>query len=141
MLGDSFCKLTLSEELLVVLLPFNPHAWGLFLQDFNVLAYRDFIKKTFNPHAWGLFLQEMLDAEIEKSKKRLSIPMLGDSFCKSGTGCNVRDGIQNFQSPCLGTLFASRHTATDKTVLGVLSIPMLGDSFCKPDGGCSRAAL
>ena len=83
MLGDSFCKL------------------------FHKSRLRSVEKQTFNPHAWGLFLQVKAGLFKIPNKLGLSIPMLGDSFCKSvGSVENDLSGIA-FQSPCLGTLFAS----------------------------------
>ncbi len=38
----------------------------------------------------------------------LSIPMSGDSFCKQTQGQLGETPITPFQSPCLGTLFASK---------------------------------
>ncbi len=62
----------------------------------------------------------------------LSIPMSGDSFCKSGVVSAVGFRFIRFQSPCLGTLFASRSCLGVRLVwLTWLSIPMSGDSFCK----------
>ncbi len=62
----------------------------------------------FNPHVWGLFLQ----------------------------GCEREEGgapLQaDFQSPCLGTLFAREDAVVRRPQMEErLSIPMSGDSFCK----------
>ena len=135
MLGDSFCKTVKGAVGVCQRHPFNPHAWGLFLQVKDKLPVAATPKRvfqspclgtlfarrqqvlqvatnviTFNPHAWGLFLQEVYSSPpgIENLDV-LSIPMLGDSFCKS-TSPEGRSLLRflNFQSPCLGTLFASR---------------------------------
>ena len=108
MFGDSFCKSAGSCRVRRPSLAFNPHVWGLFLQEkekvmrelkeklLSIPMFGDsFCKdifspsfqpmdiRTFNPHVWGLFLQA--DNEVRD---------------------NVAGGI-GFQSPCLGTLFAS----------------------------------
>ena len=82
MLGDSFCK-TIGQHIgsFQLYLTFNPHAWGLFLQDVWCRSYRFTTYRSFNPHAWGLFLQV-------------------------SNGDNYDYFVVNFQSPCLGTLFA-----------------------------------
>ena len=82
MLGDSFCKLLCS-------------------------SLEGGRQATFNPHAWGLFLQVRLGVRLYLSLRVLSIPMLGDSFCKP----------------------PQREDNAHRAYL--LSIPMLGDSFCK----------
>ena len=84
MLGDSFCKpLRRQDQGRERFRAFNPHAWGLFLQaPMNMYAVEGFIR-TFNPHAWGLFLQA---THVDVGLVRV---------------------IAHFQSPCLGTLFAS----------------------------------
>ncbi len=64
---------------------------------------------TFNPHAWGLFLQvKPFFSQFENPFFRV-----------------------DFQSPCLGTLFASFLRRRKNRWSEKLSIPMLGDSFCK----------
>ena len=83
MLGDSFCKLC--------------HVLEEYYQ-----------KTTFNPHAWGLFLQGDIGIVwLKDGKELLSIPMLGDSFCKVKGWRMPPNTVYVFQSPCLGTLFAS----------------------------------
>ncbi len=107
MLGDSFCKLALEEHYAEHgCFSFNPHAWGLFLQVGNRMGNR-MGNRTFNPHAWGLFLQVRMLLMLsflgvgpfnphawglflqggrlvyhDEDGEYLSIPMLGDSFCK-----------------------------------------------------------
>ena len=86
MLGDSFCK---PNTWYIAYHPppdaFNPHAWGLFLQVRSVSELAGRIEETFNPHAWGLFLQAAATARAGTIHFTLSIPMLGDSFCKQLT--------------------------------------------------------
>ena len=107
MLGDSFCKVGLRVRTGELMNSFNPHAWGLFLQVENLNEQWRFWYQAFNPHAWGLFLQALLWCCENVPHDDLSIPMLGDSFCKLAP--------TTWYSPT-GRL---------------LSIPMLGDSFCK----------
>ncbi len=61
----------------------------------------------FNPHVWGLFLQGNTTKSSNGLLTGLSIPMSGDSFCKT-------------------IKFLRRRLERNG-----LSIPMSGDSFCK----------
>ena len=131
MLGDSFCKFSPP--------PRNTHI----LRVLSIPMLGDsFCKEelqrriaeeagTFNPHAWGLFLQARSLPLPSASGKALSIPMLGDSFCKLTVIAGGKLLKVAFQSPCLGTLFASFGWVNEKSIRNYLSIPMLGDSFCK----------
>ena len=85
MLGDSFCKLHPLHDHVCHPAAFNPHAWGLFLQVYEYYNYTRASTKAFNPHAWGLFLQAHVSCTFSSSRTGLSIPMLGDSFCKLRT--------------------------------------------------------
>ncbi len=86
---------------------------------------------TFNPHVWGLFLQAN-PPQGEVGVTYLSIPMSGDSFCKKNKLSTPDSLLLTFQSPCLGTLFASSPAQqAQRFQQHPLSIPMSGDSFCK----------
>ncbi len=139
-------------------LTFNPHAWGLFLQG-HLRVVRSFqeaysfqspcLGTLFASLQWGqsamiqaltfqspclgtLFASHRSNGTQKPGRHRLSIPMLGDSFCKfegfrpekthflpfnpHAWGLFLQAFFLpflsspetiNFQSPCLGTLFAS----------------------------------
>ena len=132
MLGDSFCKLrqrgikpedvedfqspclgTLFARLLTPAgevydaRAFNPHAWGLFLQDIAEITGNYITINLSIPMLGDSFCKLLLFLSKRKDAKTLSIPMLGDSFCK--LKAEVIRSVEKvyFQSPCLGTLFAS----------------------------------
>ena len=132
MFGDSFCKFVFVKLEDVLLRPFNPHVWGLFLQVSNIRSACFTASSSFNPHVWGLFLQASIAHLVmsvassfqspclgtlfarssalsgtKKSVLKLSIPMFGDSFCKVIRQPVEHPAVVDFQSPCLGTLFAS----------------------------------
>ena len=112
---------------------FNPHAWGLFLQDEERYRQRQ-RDEAFNPHAWGLFLQVYAeDASNNEPSNPLSIPMLGDSFCKPTRRCSsTRFTLTTFNPHAWGLFLQAYFNIVDEIIATVeLSIPMLGDSFCK----------
>ena len=119
MFGDSFCKVRLESPSL------------------RTLFY------AFNPHVWGLFLQAVILRHVPlNSSTILSIPMFGDSFCKflKISVAVVATVFVTFQSPCLGTLFASEEAQHLPANTFILSIPMFGDSFCKVIASSSSQA-
>ena len=157
MLGDSFCKSrTRPSTSDLCCSTFNPHAWGLFLQDGHASQLWGF-DPTFNPHAWGLFLQELDSIRRRVEEADLSIPMLGDSFCKHEPHHVGRSQPHGAFNPHAWGLFLqgeksrgsadARDPAFNPHAWGLflqdsvvrrwrshardLSIPMLGDSFCK----------
>ena len=110
MLGDSFCKTTTN-------------------------ALRTWLRfTTFNPHAWGLFLQGSPRKRQRGCRERLSIPMLGDSFCKQAFRCRGKGGKGSFNPHAWGLFLQVDVNQPAWITTGnyhYLSIPMLGDSFCK----------
>ena len=105
MFGDSFCKskrrLRRSTRFCLSIPMFGDSFCKNLLQTSSST-----FAQTFNPHVWGLFLQ----AHRGRQPRRME---------------------DTFQSPCLGTLFASSRSANFLNLLKSLSIPMFGDSFCK----------
>ena len=61
-----------------------------------------------SPCLGTLFARDTFKTD-ELAEKLLSIPMLGDSFCKPVDFLRLPGvPLDSFQSPCLGTLFARR---------------------------------
>ena len=58
MSGDSFCKEMRLKGIDIMYNTFNPHVWGLFLQDTEGATVHGDTTFAFNPHVWGLFLQD-----------------------------------------------------------------------------------
>ena len=182
MLGDSFCKLetgegwfgvhtdfqspclgTLFARLLCAvnevlkLLTFNPHAWGLFLQDFTFSTISSCSSVSFNPHAWGLFLQGVYTVRFYKVDHRAFNPHAWGLFLQARDGLappgslrafnphawglflqassvssRVTVTFPSFQSPCLGTLFASISKLAEEYRRIVFQSPCLGTLFARP---------
>ena len=145
---------------------FNPHAWGLFLQVTMISTSWGIVTSSFQSPCLGTLFARTPNRRLRKRGIYiLSIPMLGDSFCKWSPERFYRHMRHFFQSPCLGTLFARDKTASSPIYSkintfnphawglflqveeawvgrgdGGLSIPMLGDSFCKQKT-CSQGSL
>ena len=145
MFGDSFCKELAKILVKAIKTPFNPHVWGLFLQEEGREREAPSECFAFNPHVWGLFLQEKNDCETAPQRfgfqspclgtlfardarlvmplhlLKLSIPMFGDSFCKYVFFyiCIIKK--KGFQSPCLGTLFARTENGASSQALAISS--------------------
>ena len=95
---------------------------------------------SFNPHVWGLFLQDGWGGGEARAGEDFQSPCLGTLFARKGK-CNLLSFFhRHFQSPCLGTLFASRGDGQHNGDGQHLSIPMSGDSFCKSSGGWRRSS-
>ena len=134
---------------------FNPHVWGLFLQDFSIGDIPGIVY-SFQSPCLGTLFASLNNIIAAKKTINLSIPMSGDSFCKGKEhavwgrsweafnphvwGLFLQEDIlrfyknkqiTRFQSPCLGTLFARGVKIIVLWQLTTLSIPMSGDSFCK----------
>ena len=135
MSGDSFCKISTSFASNRRYESFNPHVWGLFLQEeydrygkrLHSIVFQspclgtlfasqewiirdyDEVKSTFNPHVWGLFLQVLICATMSGKHQVF------------------------FQSPCLGTLFASSILAIGVSEENITFNPHVWGLFLQED--------
>ena len=60
---------------------FNPHVWGLFLQDART-KLDEILDIVFQSPCLGTLFARMMIVAIRTLSYLLSIPMSGDSFCK-----------------------------------------------------------
>ena len=107
MLGDSFCKRGRQPTLRRHGLGFQSPCLGtLFARKWCNWVIQE-IQDFQSPCLGTLFARGFREELEKRGVEILSIPMLGDSFCKN-TLNNLRSPYPKyFQSPCLGTLFAS----------------------------------
>ena len=112
MSGDSFCKLDSAKVEVKKFSAFNPHVWGLFLQEeaATVTKLSDLIFQS--PCLGTLFASVIQYHYIVSLISIFQSPCLGTLFA---SGIAEREGvnlIRVFQSPCLGTLFARSESYT-----------------------------
>ncbi len=107
MSGDSFCKDWVKGLKGATDKTFNPHVWGLFLQEKGGIELCGASELSFNPHVWGLFLQVAFAGMFAGYTSIFQSPCLGTLFASRRW---LRELVKDyyFQSPCLGTLFARR---------------------------------
>ena len=86
-------------------LSFNPHAWGLFLQAWMYSSTAHVVMSSFNPHAWGLFLQGSWIDETKLGLIHFQSPCLGTLFARLLTVTSRREIDQKLSIPMLGDSF------------------------------------
>ena len=109
---------------------FNPHAWGLFLQVCWMSMQRGQYLGFQSPCLGTLFARPQT-RQVQGSTRNFQSPCLGTLFARGGRGMPPARP-SSLSIPMLGDSFCKlffRETTTN--ALRTLSIPMLGDSFCK----------
>ena len=134
MFGDSFCKLKVEKKSNFIEISFQSPCLGTLFASHQAASHNiPLFATTFNPHVWGLFLQvEVVDAMKYMLKPHFQSPCLGTLFASWSVDSGKWFVILNFQSPCLGTLFASYWAAHWQlpTLLDFQS-PCLGTLFAR----------
>ena len=134
MLGDSFCKLDEVFELLHAYLEgFQSPCLGTLFASAIIRIKRILLHlRVFQSPCLGTLFASYERRLTEKERKGLSIPMLGDSFCKYVFCPREERAVTYLSIPMLGDSFCKLYNSQSSVWSHLnLSIPMLGDSFCK----------